>query len=92
MKPGQLNTIDAFCSLKTWNIFPLDPTKRVRDTDTGYNKLIIQIMLVLFETSAGYAVFKLTFNTLTQLLDEKKLKDVDDIYTLFSSPEKAQET
>lgn len=40
-------------------------------------------MLVLFETSAGYALFK--------LLDEKKLQNVDDIYEFFATPEKAQE-
>uniref|UniRef100_A0A2H8TJQ7 Nucleolar protein 58 n=1 Tax=Melanaphis sacchari TaxID=742174 RepID=A0A2H8TJQ7_9HEMI len=36
-------------------------------------------MLVLFETSAGYAIFK--------LLDEKKLKNVSDLYSHFESPE-----
>ncbi|OZC12710.1 NOP5NT domain protein [Onchocerca flexuosa] len=39
-------------------------------------------MLVLFETPAGYALFK--------LLDEKKLENVDDIWTECSAPEKAQ--
>ncbi|XP_050422892.1 nucleolar protein 58 [Adelges cooleyi] len=38
-------------------------------------------MLVLFETSAGYAIFK--------LLDEKKLKNVPDLYTYFESPEES---
>ncbi|CAF1643130.1 unnamed protein product, partial [Adineta ricciae] len=38
-------------------------------------------MLVLFETSAGYAVFK--------LLDEKKLKETQNLYADFESPEKA---
>lgn len=38
-------------------------------------------MLVLFETSAGYAVFK--------LLDEKKLQETKNLYADFESPEKA---
>jgi len=38
-------------------------------------------MLVLFETPAGYAVFK--------LLDEKKLTQSDDLYKDFETPEKA---
>ena len=38
-------------------------------------------MLVLFETPAGYAVFK--------LLNEKKLQKVDDLYKEFESPDKA---
>lgn len=38
-------------------------------------------MLVLFETPAGYAVFK--------LLDEKKLSHTDDLYKDFETPEKA---
>ena len=37
-------------------------------------------MLVLFETPAGYALFK---------CDENKLKDVDDIQEVFSNPESA---
>lgn len=36
-------------------------------------------MLVLFETAAGYAIFK--------LLDENKLKNVSDLYSHFQSPE-----
>ncbi|EYC30075.1 hypothetical protein Y032_0005g2434 [Ancylostoma ceylanicum] len=40
-------------------------------------------MLVLFETPAGYAMFKLQ--------NEKKLKNVDNIYDEFSTAEKAQE-
>uniref|UniRef100_A0A915BQ07 Nop domain-containing protein n=2 Tax=Parascaris univalens TaxID=6257 RepID=A0A915BQ07_PARUN len=40
-------------------------------------------MLVLFETSAGYAIFK--------LLDESKLKNVDNIWEEFSTAEKAQQ-
>lgn len=40
-------------------------------------------MLVLYETAAGYAVFK--------LLDEKKIKNVDNIWEEFNSAEKAQE-
>lgn len=40
-------------------------------------------MLVLFETPAGYAVFK--------LLDEKKLKNADNLYLDFETPEKAGE-
>ncbi|XP_019864771.1 nucleolar protein 58 [Aethina tumida] len=38
-------------------------------------------MLVLFETPAGYAVFK--------LLDEKKLQQTDNLYLSFNSPESA---
>lgn len=38
-------------------------------------------MLVLFESPAGYAIFK--------LLDESKLQDVDDLYKEFSTPEGA---
>ncbi|XP_063963216.1 nucleolar protein 58-like [Lytechinus pictus] len=38
-------------------------------------------MLVLFESPAGYAIFK--------LLDEKKLQKVDDLYKSFDSPEQA---
>ena len=38
-------------------------------------------MLVLFETPAGYALFK--------VLDESKLDKVDDIYKNFETPEKA---
>jgi len=38
-------------------------------------------MLVLFETPAGYAVFK--------LLDEKKLGEVDNMYKEFETPEAA---
>lgn len=40
-------------------------------------------MLVLFETSAGYAVFK--------LLDEKKLSEVDNLFKDFETAEKASE-
>lgn len=40
-------------------------------------------MLVLFETAAGYAVFK--------LLDEKKLSQVDNLYQDFETAEKASE-
>jgi len=40
-------------------------------------------MLVLFETAAGYAVFK--------LLDEKKLSQVDNLYQDFESADKARE-
>jgi nucleolar protein 58 len=39
-------------------------------------------MLVLFETPAGYALFK--------VLDEGKLTEVDDIFKQFESPDKAQ--
>lgn len=39
-------------------------------------------MLVLFETSAGYALFKIS--------DEKKLKNVDDVAAAFQTPESAQ--
>jgi len=42
----------------------------------------VNIMLVLFETPAGFAVFK--------LLDEKKLKQVDNLYQDFSSAESAK--
>lgn len=38
-------------------------------------------MLVLFETAAGYAVFK--------LLNEKKLQETDNLYLDFQTPEKA---
>ena len=38
-------------------------------------------MLVLFETPAGYALFK--------VLDEGKLTEVDDIFKQFESPDKA---
>ncbi|XP_077399017.1 nucleolar protein 58 [Vanacampus margaritifer] len=38
-------------------------------------------MLVLFETAAGYAVFK--------VLDESKLQQVDSLYKEFETPEKA---
>ncbi|XP_072180730.1 nucleolar protein 58-like [Diadema setosum] len=38
-------------------------------------------MLVLFESPAGYAIFK--------LLDEKRLQQVDDLYKSFASPETA---
>jgi nucleolar protein 58 len=39
-------------------------------------------MLVLFETAAGFALFK--------VLNEGKLKSVDDIYQEFETPQKAQ--
>ncbi|XP_076272789.1 nop5 ribonucleoprotein [Rhynchophorus ferrugineus] len=39
-------------------------------------------MLVLFETPAGYAIFK--------LLDEKKLEKVDSLYTSFETPDAAK--
>lgn len=38
-------------------------------------------MFVLYETPAGYAIFK--------LLDEKKLAEVDNLYLEFQTPEKA---
>ena len=38
-------------------------------------------MYVLFETPAGFALFK--------VLKEGKLKDVDDIHKYFETPEKA---
>lgn len=38
-------------------------------------------MLVLFETAAGYAIFK--------VLDESKLQQVDSLYREFETPEKA---
>ncbi|CAI4230936.1 unnamed protein product [Auanema sp. JU1783] len=40
-------------------------------------------MLVLYETGAGYAIFKVN--------DEKKLKNVDNIWDEFSTAKKAQE-
>ncbi|XP_060574660.1 nucleolar protein 58-like [Ruditapes philippinarum] len=40
-------------------------------------------MLVLFETAAGYAVFK--------LMNEKKLQNVENLYLDFESPEAASE-
>ena len=39
-------------------------------------------MLVLFETSSGYAIFRIT--------DENKLKSVEDIASIFQTPEKSQ--
>ncbi|XP_039545360.1 nucleolar protein 58 [Pimephales promelas] len=39
------------------------------------------IMLVLFETAAGYAIFK--------VLDEQKLQQVDSLWKEFETPEKA---
>ncbi|XP_034007023.1 nucleolar protein 58 isoform X1 [Trematomus bernacchii] len=38
-------------------------------------------MLVLFETAAGYAIFK--------VLDESKLQEIDSLYKEFDTPEKA---
>nr|XP_028557482.1 nucleolar protein 58 [Podarcis muralis] len=38
-------------------------------------------MLVLFETAAGYAIFK--------VLDEKKLQEIDSLWKEFETPEKA---
>ncbi|CDQ61444.1 unnamed protein product [Oncorhynchus mykiss] len=38
-------------------------------------------MLVLFETAAGYAIFK--------VLDESKLQEVDSLWKEFETPEKA---
>ncbi|XP_066543667.1 nucleolar protein 58 [Amia ocellicauda] len=38
-------------------------------------------MLVLFETAAGYAIFK--------VLDEKKIQEVDSLWKEFETPEKA---
>ncbi|KAL7018467.1 hypothetical protein ACKWTF_010765 [Chironomus riparius] len=38
-------------------------------------------MFVLYETPAGYAIFK--------LLDEKKIKEVDNLYLEFDTPERA---
>lgn len=38
-------------------------------------------MLVLFETAAGFALFK--------VLDEGKLKQTDDLYKEFENPNKA---
>jgi len=40
-------------------------------------------MLVLFETAAGYAIFK--------VLDESKLQQVDSLYKEFETPEKANQ-
>ena len=39
-------------------------------------------MLILFETPAGYALFR--------CLNEKKLKDVDSIYKYFEDEDKAK--
>jgi len=39
-------------------------------------------MLVLFETSAGYAIFNIT--------NEKKLENVNDIASMFDTPEHAK--
>ena len=41
-------------------------------------------MLILFETPAGYALFK--------CLNEKGLKDVDNIYKFFESEKSAKKT
>lgn len=41
-------------------------------------------MLVLFETPAGYALFK--------LLDDGKLKNPDDLYKDFENPDQANKT
>jgi nucleolar protein 58 len=41
-------------------------------------------MLVLYETSAGYALFK--------TLDDSKLKKVDNIYKYFQDEEAAKKT
>lgn len=38
-------------------------------------------MLLLFETPAGFALFK--------ILDADKLSEVDDVFTYFKSPEAA---
>ena len=43
-----------------------------------------QIMLVLFETPAGYALFK--------VMDEGVLKNPDNIWEAFESPAKASKT
>jgi nucleolar protein 58 len=40
-------------------------------------------MLVLFETAAGFAIFK--------VLDESKLNKVDNIWSEFKSADQAQE-
>ncbi|XP_066249872.1 nucleolar protein 58 [Euwallacea similis] len=40
-------------------------------------------MLVLFETAAGYAIFK--------LLDERKLEQIDNLYESFQTPEAASQ-
>ncbi len=40
------------------------------------------IMLVLFETAAGFALFK--------VLDEGKLREQDDLWKEFETPDKAQ--
>ncbi len=41
-------------------------------------------MMILFETPAGYALFK--------VLNAKKLSEVNDVYQFFSSPEAAAKT
>ncbi len=40
-------------------------------------------MLVLFETASGYALFK--------LLDEKKLKETENLWKEFETPDKASQ-
>lgn len=40
-------------------------------------------MLILFETPAGYAIFK--------VLNEKKLSNIDNIYNYFEDESKASE-
>jgi nucleolar protein 58 len=42
------------------------------------------MVLVLFETPAGYALFKMT--------DESKLEDADQIFKYFETPEAANKT
>uniref|UniRef100_A0A8C6U3X2 Nucleolar protein 58 n=1 Tax=Neogobius melanostomus TaxID=47308 RepID=A0A8C6U3X2_9GOBI len=55
----------------------LEPrSSRLRERST-----CLGIMLVLFETAAGYAIFK--------VLDESKLQQVDSLYKEFDTPEKA---
>jgi nucleolar protein 58 len=39
-------------------------------------------MLVLFETSAGYAIFRIS--------DEKKLQNAEDVAAIFQNQEKSQ--
>jgi len=42
----------------------------------------VQAMLVLFETPAGFSLFK--------VLDDNKLKSADDIWKEFQTPESAK--
>ncbi|XP_013918772.1 PREDICTED: nucleolar protein 58 [Thamnophis sirtalis] len=50
-------------------------------TRAGEPDHAVAAMLVLFETAAGYAIFK--------VIDEKKLQEIDNLWKEFETPEKA---